>query len=157
MINRLIAVPVLILTLSVSPLAFSDDYANDQSQNANAQFPHCMHGVFQKLNLTPDQTAKIKDLKGQMKAGLQDARQKMQSLHSQIKTLVQSDKMDESKLDELVNQKKDLIGTMMKNKIMMRFNINHLLTPQQKTQFRTMVEGCEQIMVKQMEGADDAG
>lgn len=148
MMNRLIAIPTLVLTLSFSQFAFAEH---------EGPFASCMDGVYKKLDLTPEQTNKIKAIKDQVVTGMKDKELQMKALHNQLKDLVRADAMDQSKLDALVNQKKELIGEMMKNKIMTRFEIYHLLTAKQKETFTSSVDMCEQKMISAMEGADTAG
>ncbi|KTC65976.1 envelope stress induced periplasmic protein (plasmid) [Legionella adelaidensis] len=101
---------------------------------------HCMGQMMQELNLTPDQQKQIQQIKDQMKSQMQSNREQMQSLRTQMQTLIKSDKIDEAKLDSLVNQKKELMGTMMKAKIKMKNQIYNLLDAQQKTKFASMME-----------------
>jgi protein CpxP len=147
MFNKFLVLPTLVLTLATSQIAFAE----------RGEFAMCMKNAYKNLKLTSEQQTKIKTMKDQMMAGMKDKEVQMQAMHAEVKTLVQADTLDESKLDALVTQKKDIIGAMMKNKIMMRHEVYHLLTPKQKEEFVAKVEKCEQKMVKMFEGSDDAG
>lgn len=147
MFNRLLVLPTLVLTLATSQIAFAH----------SGEFAKCMKDAYKSLNLTTEQQNKINTLKDQVKTNLKDKEVQMKAMHEQVKALVQADTLDQSKLDALINQKKEIIGDMMKSKIMMRHEVYHLLTPKQKEQFATHVEKCEQQMVKMFEGSDDAG
>ncbi len=147
MFNKLLVLPTLVLTLATSQIALA----------RGGEFANCMKNTYKNLNLTPEQQTKIKTMKDQMMAGLKDKEVQMKAMHDEVKTLIQADTLDESKLDALVNQKKDVIGTMMKSKIMMRHEVYHLLTPKQKEQFIAKAEKCEQQIVKRFEDSDDAG
>lgn len=143
MIKKLIGIPTLVaLSLSFSPLAFSDNFGPMK----------CMQEVMRQLKLTPDQESKIGALKVKFKESMGDKETQMRVLHGQIRMMVQSDNMDESKLDALISEKKDLIGTIMKNKIMLDHQIYVLLDISQKGMFINGVNNCEKKFVGGMKG-----
>jgi protein CpxP len=95
------------------------------------------------LNLDASQQAKIKGIKDQLKQSQQSNWEQMKSIRSQIHDLITSETMDDSRLNSLINQKKELLGEMMKAKINAKHQIYNTLNEQQKSQFRQMMQQWE--------------
>ncbi|MCA0402852.1 MAG: Spy/CpxP family protein refolding chaperone [Proteobacteria bacterium] len=102
-----------------------------------------MKKMVETLKLDDSQQAKIKSIKEQMKASQQANREQMKSIRMQMNQLVQAPNVDEAKLDSLINQKKELMGQMMKARVMAKNQIFNLLNPQQKTQYQDMMKKWE--------------
>lgn len=120
----------------------------------------CGHGKFMKeemmnkLNLTADQKAKVKAIMEKAHADKMAMKKQMMPLCEQMHALITSDNMDMAKLDSLVNQKKDLIGNKIKNKVMVRHQIYMLLNAKQKAKYNDMMvkfEKKRQEMYEHME------
>ncbi|CEK10483.1 Spy/CpxP family protein refolding chaperone [Legionella hackeliae] len=103
-----------------------------------------MQEMMSSLNLNSDQQAKIKSIKDQLKQTQQANWDQMKSIRTQMHDLVTSDTMDNSKLDSLVSQKKELMAQMMKAKIVAKQQIYSVLNADQKTQFKQMMKQMEQ-------------
>ncbi|MCP0913451.1 MULTISPECIES: Spy/CpxP family protein refolding chaperone [Legionella] len=144
MMKQIILLPLLALSLAFSPVTF-----------ANKGDGHCtcmhMKKMMQELNLTPEQQTKIKEIKDNAKSNMQAKREEMMSLKKQMKELVRSEKMDEAKLDQLINQKKELMASKMKAKIMMKNQIYNVLDAQQKAKFAAMMDKWEQEKSQEMD------
>lgn len=126
-----------ILTLSAVLLAF---FMNTAFANLGGGGCGCMAQMMQDLNLTADQQQKINQIRDQTKSQMQSQKDQMRALKGQINDLIKSEKIDEAKLDSLVNQKKDLMASMMKAKIKMKNQIYNVLDAQQKTKFAAMLD-----------------
>ncbi len=95
------------------------------------------------LNLTPEQETKILDIRKQTHQSLQATYVDLKSVQSQIRGLITSSKLDESKLDALVNQKKELLASIMKARIKMRNQVYNLLDDSQKSSFVKIMDRRE--------------
>jgi periplasmic protein CpxP/Spy len=100
--------------------------------------------LVESLKLDDAQKAKIKTIKDQTKDKLKDTWEQMKSLRQQSQEVIQADTLDESKLDSLVNKKKELIGNLIKAKITAKHQIYQLLNPEQKTKFQDLVKQWEE-------------
>lgn len=68
----------------------------------------------------------------------------MESLDKQIHDQVRSDKMDQTAVNDLVDQKAKLIGDMMKAKISAKNQIFMLLNPEQKAELSANMQKLEE-------------
>lgn len=106
----------------------------------------CGEGLKKMLansSLDDAQKAKIKPIMDQLKASMKDTWSKMGDLDNQIKQQVNSDKMDTSVLNSLVDQKTKLIGDAMKAKLVAQNQVMAVLTPQQKSDIQTKLQALE--------------
>ncbi|WP_207384182.1 Spy/CpxP family protein refolding chaperone [Legionella nagasakiensis] len=102
-----------------------------------------MQKISQELNLTADQKEKIKAIKEEARKSLQANKEEMISIRTQVKELIKSDKIDEAKLNKLLEQKKEILASKMKTKIMMKNQIYNVLNAQQKAKFSAMMDKWE--------------
>ncbi|KTD21622.1 Spy/CpxP family protein refolding chaperone [Legionella londiniensis] len=139
--KKIILLPLMALALAISPVAFADKMCP------------CMdiQKMEKELNLTADQKNKIMEIRKQAKEQMKATWEQMKALHQQKKELVRSEKMDQAKLDELVNQKKELMASMMKTKIMTQHQIYNVLDENQKEKFAAMMDKWEQKKMEKME------
>lgn len=119
---------VLVLTLGQSSFACIGD-----TKQCNPH--HRFDKLAQELNLTADQKAKIKAYKEKAKASFKENYGQLRLLRSEINSLVQADKIDETKLDTLIEKVNKIRASMLKSKIMMQHQMFSLLNDQQKTKF----------------------
>lgn len=106
----------------------------------------CGEGLKKMLansNLDDAQKAKIKPIMDQLKSSMKDTWSQMGDLDNQIKQQVNSDKMDTSVLNGLVDQKTKLIGDAMKAKLVAQNQVMAVLTSQQKTDIQTKLQALE--------------
>ena len=127
------------LVLSVS-LCQATLASPDQTQQP---FVDRFEQVSQKLDLNADQKAKIKTIREQAKKDLRPKFIEVRKIHHQLNDLSVSNTIDESKLDSLVNQEKELLGSIVKARVMERRDIFNVLTPEQKIRFSSMVKDWE--------------
>ena len=104
---------------------------------------HCSaHHRFDKLaselELTPEQKEKINTYKEQARSSMKANYAQLKSLRGEISKLVQADKIDEAKLDSLVEQVNKIKGSMLKNRIMVQHEMYTLLTDKQKAKFQEL-------------------
>ncbi len=134
--KKIITLSALAVSLSLSvPLAY-------------AHHSQCVGGaniekMVKALDLTPDQKTKIMAIRDQVKPQIQAKRQDMRTVHMQINDLYKADTLDESKLDELINQEKDTFGAILKIRANERRDIAAILTPEQKAKLADMMQKME--------------
>ncbi|ASQ46088.1 Spy/CpxP family protein refolding chaperone [Legionella clemsonensis] len=103
-----------------------------------------MQEMMDSLNLDASQQAKIKAIKDQLKQSQQSNWEQMKSIRSQIHDLIAADTLDNSKLNSLISQKKELLGEMMKAKISAKQQIYSVLNADQKSQFKQLMKQWEE-------------
>lgn len=136
----------LVLSFVMGQAAFavtgtqSSSSAN-QSSTGSSKTTACgcgdrMREMMSSLNLNSAQQAKIKAIKDDLRKSQHANREQLRTISGQIRDLVTSDSMDDSKLTDLVNQKKELLAQMLKAKIVAKQQIYSVLTTEQKSQFK---------------------
>lgn len=134
MLKKIIMCSSLALTLAIStPLVFADTATAEPTKTTMCQ--KRMDFMAKTLQLDSTQQAKIKEIHDGAKAQMQANWQQMKGLRDQMKQLVASDKLDQDKLNTLVEQKTALMGTMMKARATMMNQVYNVLNDQQKKQF----------------------
>ncbi len=96
---------------------------------------HRFDRLAQELSLSADQKAKIKAYKEKAMASLKENYAQLRLLRSQISSMIQSDKIDEAKLDTLIEKINKIRGSMLKSRIMMQHQMFSLLNEKQKAKF----------------------
>lgn len=118
----------LIITFGQSSFACSGD-----SKHCNTH--HRSDKLAKELNLTPEQEAKLQTYKEKAQANFKTNYAQLRTLRTQINSLIESDKIDEAKLDSLIDQINKIRGSMLKNKIMMQHQMFTILDAKQKAKF----------------------
>lgn len=140
MFNKLLGTIVVACTLMLSQTIF----AHDSSLCGDR-----MNKMLESMKLDDAQKAKIMPVLMQLKSATKDSWSQMKDLDEKIKQQIQSPTMDQAVVDGLVDKKAQLIGMMMKAKIMAKNQIINMLTPEQKTEIlNKMKEAEEKIAAK---------
>lgn len=137
--KKTLLLPAFLLSLTVHQTAFSHVTSRENA------YSNCMHNVIEKVVLTADQRSQIKAIKEKSKAEKAKSVQDLRDIRTQMRPLVNSDSMDEKKLDALINQKKEIIAHIMKTKMMAKHQIYMVLDPSQKTMFHELAAKCDMI------------
>ena len=147
MIRKIILLPVLAFSLVLSSTAFANmkDYSGCMCPSKKV-----MKKWKEKLNLTEEQTKQIQAVKEEAWSKMKANYEQMQALKKEMHTLVTSDKMDQSKLNDVINKKKELIGEKTKIKLETKNKIYNLLNEQQKQKFSAMMEKWQQKRMERM-------
>lgn len=151
---------ITILLISASLAFGATAYANIQGQkNESCKCSMMEHKscackkksqMLSSLNLTPGQESQIKAIRDKLKENMMSNHEKMKSIKEQIKSLIKSEKIDEAKLEQLIEQKKSIVGDTMKNRVMSKNKIYNLLTPEQKSQYSSMMDNWEKSRKEKM-------
>lgn len=132
MLKKLIVLPALALSLfTVQPV-----FANHYDHKNNCQCQKSMSSMVQQLDLTSEQTAKIKAIKESSRETVKADIQKLRELRKQMHELVTADQLDEAKLNDLVNQKTSILSSLMKTRIMTKNQIFQVLNEKQKEKLK---------------------
>jgi Spy/CpxP family protein refolding chaperone len=123
-----------------SQAIFADEHDKSYSCPKMAMM---MDKLKSELNLTEEQQQKIEMFKKQMMDQIEANKAKLKSIRDQMHELVRAPQLDQTKLDTLVNEKKEILGTMMKNKITMKHQIYNMLTEEQKKKWDEMMQKWE--------------
>jgi periplasmic protein CpxP/Spy len=102
--------------------------------------------MVQSLNLNETQKAKVKPVLEQLKTSMQGIKSQMSGLEDQITQQVNSDNMDQDKVNGIVDQKTKLIGDAMKARITAKRQIFSILNPQQKGKLQGMLKKADEKM-----------
>ena len=140
--KKIMWIAALALSLILGQTAFADA-THEEKSSKSCGCDH-MKKMVESLKLDDKQQASLKAIKEQAKESEKANWQQMKDIRLQIDQMVQSDAMDESKLNDLINKKKDLFATMMKTKIMAKHQIYTILNTQQKTQYQQMMKQWEE-------------
>ena len=100
--------------------------------------------LVEKLALDTKQQANVCDIKSQLRANMQSNWENLRTVHMQINQEVMSDKMNETKLDVLIDAKVQLFTAMMKARAMSDHQIYTSLNAEQKTKFQAMIKQQEE-------------
>ncbi len=135
--KKIMLLPALVASLVFSQAAFSHEGGKWSALRT------CMHNAVERLNLTPDQKSKIKAIKDHAKTGMVDTHKELHALRVKMRPLVDTDTLDEAKLDALIHQKKEIIARVMKNKMMVKHEMYNVLDAKQKVMFNEMAAKCD--------------
>ena len=119
------------------------------SQNVSADSWGCGKGLkemVESLKLDDTQKAKIKPVLEQLRTTMKDNGAQMKTLDTQINQQADSEKADQSAVNNLIDKKAQLIGNMMKAKMAAKTQIYTVLNANQKAELNTMVNKMEEDM-----------
>lgn len=143
MYNKLILTTALLFSAAFSQPIFADEVTNKNPKHSTCSMHAscgCMKNLTEKLGLSSEQAAKIKAIKQQEKKEKAKYHQDISTLHHQIKELMSATKLDEAKLDTLLNKKKELSKARVKSQYEARQQIMAVLNTQQKAKYEEMLK-----------------
>lgn len=134
-----LAVPAFFLAFSQASIACGEESTGEMHTACG-----CKKELATKLDLTMEQQAKIKVILMQAKVVKIEKQKDIQPINDQIRALIESSKIDDKKLDELLKQKTELMVVYMKNKIMVKHQIYNILNPKQRIQYDEIIKTWEE-------------
>lgn len=123
------------LSLMIGQVSFA---ATESSKSKPCTCHHNSQRLSEKLNLTAEQKAKIKAIRTQTHTQLKADKEQLKTLKLQMNALANNDKVDEAKLNSLIDQRNKIKGAMLKKEVMMQNQIYNTLTAQQKIQYKEL-------------------
>lgn len=139
---------VVMLLLNMTLLLGNNCFAISSDRQMYRCMQTEMRSVFDKLNLTDDQKVQIQALKHKARSSSKSNFDQLKTMREQMHTLVLSNKMDEAKLDSLIDSSTKLKAALLKNRIMTNYQIYNILNDNQKTQFQTLKAQAENTCMK---------
>lgn len=125
------------LILAVSPVTYS------QSQNSTAALgASCTDRYMGQMNFTPEQQAKFQSLKALASNDAQTLQSQNIAMHDKINAIIQSEPLDETQLTNLVNERKELAGLMLRKRIEITRDAYRILNTDQRIVFMNMLNEC---------------
>jgi protein CpxP len=119
---------------------------------------HCGEGMkrmVENFKLDATQKAKIMPILDQLKTTMQANWSQIRDLRMQINQQIQSDDMDQSTVDGLIDKKTKLMGDIMRAKINAKHQMYMLLNPQQKAAYQNMVKKLQDKMASKAESCKE--
>lgn len=126
MYKKIIQTAVFTCALVLSPVVLAD----------HGGCAERLKHMVESLKLNENQKVKVKPILKQLKLTLKNDEKQMKGLDNKLEYETESAKMDQSKVDDLVNKKTMLIGDMMKAKIKAKNEIYAVLNPQEKKELQ---------------------
>lgn len=125
-------------------------YADSDNMMAKPALGHgeVAKHVASSLHLDAAQKEKIKTIKDEFKASQKENWAQLKIIRAQLREQVQSDKMDEGKVDKLIDERMSLMRKMLKAAVMSKHQIYNVLTPEQKTAWQAMHKKAEEKLMK---------
>ncbi len=93
----------------------------------------------EKLDLTAEQKTKIQAISDKAREDMKPKFDEMRSIRMQLNEQAAAKEVDEAKIDKLIDQKKELLGSIMKTRVMVRHDIDMVLTDAQKAKMNKMM------------------
>ena len=119
------------------------------SQTALADSWGCGKGIkemVESLNLSSDQKTKVKPILEQLKSNMKQNGMQMKALDKKLNQEIDAAKVDQAKVEGLIDQKTQIIGNMMKAKINAKVQIMPILDDKQKAELHSMVKKMDDEM-----------
>ncbi len=91
--------------------------------------------MFEALNLTDDQKAKLEDLQLEHQKAMLPLRTELQSKMASLRLLQTEERPDLKKIDQLIDDTQTLRSKMQKARVRHHLEIRNILTPEQQKKF----------------------
>jgi len=101
-----------------------------------------------KLDLTADQKAKIKVIGAKAREDMKPKFMAMREIRMQLNALASSKELDQDKIDKLIDQNKEILGSLMKMRVMVRHDVDMVLTDKQRAKMDGMISDWKEKQMK---------
>ncbi|MDP1604715.1 MAG: Spy/CpxP family protein refolding chaperone [Legionella sp.] len=140
MFKKIVLLPLVALSFNLAQPVFADEVKTPAASTCTCKPMDKMANV---LNLDDNQVAQIKSIKAKARADRKANIEKLHAIRVQIKGLILSKTMDETQLDNLINQKTAILNAMMKARVISKNQIYNILNPKQQLAFQQMMKDWE--------------
>lgn len=139
MLKKLVWLPAFLLLLVFGQNAMACGTSEQGKGKAQC---HCktMHNMATQLNLSTTQQAKLKAIRLKSRSTIVAKHEEMKKIRSQMLALTAKDKVDQAKLDALINQQKELFASIVKLRMMYKNQVYNTLDAAQKIKFTSMID-----------------
>ncbi len=112
-----------------------------------------MDKIMDKLNLTPEQSQKIKDIRAKEKAAREEFMKKMKSTHEELQAEIEKPVSDKARINALLGELEPMMASQFRQRIENILAVKDVLTPEQFASMREeMRKDREAIKAKIKEG-----
>ncbi|HEY1059210.1 MAG TPA: Spy/CpxP family protein refolding chaperone [Limnobacter sp.] len=105
---------------------------------------HGPMALLKKLNLTPDQNAKVKQILDKQRASMDGKREAHKAHRDEMRALVESDTFDQAKATQLIQQQQQQELNDRLSMLQTQHDIYMVLTPDQRTKLKALEDRREQ-------------
>jgi Spy/CpxP family protein refolding chaperone len=138
-----------IFTLFFASAAFAQDSKTAEPAQPDMQRPNSGHGdgrggVLQRLGLTPDQIAQIRQLNVDRRPAMQEAQKHLREANRALDAAIYADQVNETDVDARLRDVSTAQAEVSRLRSMNELAIRRLLTPEQLAQFREMRQRFDQ-------------
>jgi Spy/CpxP family protein refolding chaperone len=130
---RYLTLALLLVTLAITPAFAKPGQCDKACENGEQQATRLEH-LKERLDLTAQQEAEVKEILASTKAKDEALREKKRMASKELREISRAEPLDESRLRELVRKQSDQRADMMIAKHATRNRINQVLTPEQQEQ-----------------------
>ena len=130
---RYLTLALLLVTLAITPAFAKPGQCGKACENGEQQATRLEH-LKERLDLTAQQEAEIKEILASTKAKHEALREEKRVTREELRGISRANTLDESRLRELVRKQADQRVNMMIAKHATRTRINQVLTPEQQEQ-----------------------
>jgi Spy/CpxP family protein refolding chaperone len=130
---KYLTLALLLVTLAITPAFAKPGQGDKACENGEQQATRLEH-LKERLDLTAQQEAEIKEILASTKAKDEALREKNRMTSKAFREISRAETLDESRLRELVRKQSDQRADMMIAKHATRNRINQVLTPEQQEQ-----------------------
>jgi Spy/CpxP family protein refolding chaperone len=130
---KYLTLALLLVTLAITPAFAKRGQGDKACENGEQQATRLEH-LKERLDLTAQQEAEIKEILASTKAKDEALREKNRMTSKELREISRAETLDESRFRELVRKQSDQRADIMIAKHATRTRINQVLTPEQQEQ-----------------------
>lgn len=134
MIKKIICISAFALSISLSQSTLACH--NHSAYLTSERYEN----MTKELNLTADQKNKIKAIRMESREKMKSEVKEMRKNRMKINELTIADVLDEAKVNKLISEQKELMGSIIKMRVMTKHDISKVLTAKQKTMLETKMK-----------------
>ena len=147
--KKILCLSALALSMSLSQVTLACSSDQCSSEQCSSEHMKGFSGdrfekVTEKLDLNAEQTVKVHAIKEQAKKELEQKFEEIHAVRHQINELYRATKLDESKLDSLVQKETEIFGSVLKMGAMERRDVYNVLTEQQRVKLADLIQQREE-------------
>lgn len=102
----------------------------------------------EKLDLTAEQKNQIKAISEKAREEMKPKYEQMHANRMQLNELAAAKDVDQTKVDKLIDENKEILGSIMKMRVMVRHDIDMVLNDKQKEKLNKMVSEWKEKHMK---------
>ena len=136
--KKIIWLSALALSMSISQATLACDC------KVSATHKDHFEQMTAKLDLNADQKEKIKEISAKAREEMKPKFMELRENRMKLNELASAKELDKDKIEQLINQNKDIMGSLMNIRIATRHEINMVLNDKQKARLDTMISNWKE-------------